>query len=115
MPANARLPFGTILAVAMTGALAAGCSSTDDLHNYFGHSDDVVVDAGDAVATNKVAHTIDPWAPHSERNDIRQSGARTAIAVRRYQTDKVKKPGGNGNGKGGFSINGHEGDAGVDK
>lgn len=113
MSSKARLPYGAFIAIAVAGMSATGCSSTDDLHHYFGHSDDVVVDAGDAVSSNKVAHTIDPWAPHSERTDIRQSGARTAIAVRRYQTDKVKKPG--ANNKGGFSINVNEGDGGVAK
>lgn len=109
----ARLPFGVVLALAASGAVVSGCSSSDDLHHYFGHSDDVVVDAGDAVSTNKVAHTVDPWSPHSERNDIRQSGARTAIAVRRYQTDNVKKPSGGAGGS--ASANTNQGGGSVQK
>ena len=70
---------------------AAGCSS-DDAHLYLGHSDKVTSDAGDAVATNDVAHTVDPWSRASRNTRIGQDGHRARIAADRYAADAVKQP-----------------------
>ena len=74
-------------------ASAAGCSS-DDAHLYLGHSDKVTSDAGDAVATNDVAHTVDPWSRASRNTRIDQDGNRAQIAAERYAADAVKQPDG---------------------
>ncbi|MEM6495706.1 MAG: hypothetical protein AAF709_03145 [Pseudomonadota bacterium] len=71
----------------------SGCS-TDDANNYLGYGDRVVQDSGDANASNQASQTIDPWSPASRNNHINQDGQRAHIAVRRYATDRVKKPNG---------------------
>ena len=73
----------------------AGCSS-DDVHLYLGHSDKVTSDAGDAVASNDVAHTVDPWSRASRNTKIGQDGNRARIAADRYAADAVKQPEGLG-------------------
>jgi len=48
--------------------------------------------AGDAIATNKMTHMVDPWPRHSANRDIAFSGAKMQTAVERYRTDKVTVP-----------------------
>ena len=94
---------GTAVAIGCAGLVAC---SADDRHSFFAFSDSTVSDAGDAVATNKAAHTVDPWSPASRNNRIPMDGQRAATAARRYRTDTVKKP------KGLTGSSGSEGDRG---
>jgi len=79
---NARRATLALLAVA---AMLGGCSS--DI--YFDRRDTVSLEAGDAVATNKVTHMIDPWPARSGDRDIPANGERMAAAGERYRTNKV--------------------------
>ena len=88
---------GPLRLVTSGAAVVIGCAglvacSTDDRHSFFAFSDSVISDAGDSVATNKAAHTVDPWSPASRNNRIPMDGKRADAAVRRYRTDTVKKP-----------------------
>ncbi len=87
-----RLQFAAVISLFVAPFLS-GCS-TDDVNNYLGYGDRVVQDSGDANASNQASQTIDPWSPASRNNHIHQDGQRAQIAVRRYATDKVKKPSG---------------------
>ena len=78
---------------------AAGCTS-DDAHLYLGHSDKVTSDAGDANATNDVAHTVDPWSRASRNTHIEQNGNRARVAADRHAADAVKQPSGLNDGGG---------------
>ena len=80
---------GAVVVIGCAGLVAC---SADDRHSFFAFSDSAVSDAGDSVATNKASHTVDPWSPASRNNRIPMDGQRAATAVRRYQTDTVKKP-----------------------
>jgi len=62
----------------------------------------VTDDAGDAIATNNVTHTIDPWAPHSKDTEIKIDGKRAQIGISRYQNNQSVSPKGlNGNNSSG--------------
>jgi hypothetical protein len=73
------------------GTLLAACTS-DQSHEYLAHSDKITRGAGDAVASNRAVHTIDPWSRPSHNAKIDMDGKRAALAARRYQTNTGAKP-----------------------
>jgi hypothetical protein len=77
------------------GALLAACTS-DQTHEYLAHTDRVTKGAGDAVAANKVMHTIDPWPRHSHKTQIDMDGKRAGLAAKRYETNTSINPKGLG-------------------
>ena len=73
-------------------ALALGASTllgacTD---MYLDRRDPVSFAAGDAAATNKVTHMIDPWPVAAGNRNIAYDGDRMQAAAERYREDKVK-------------------------
>src|SRR5437763_16469094 len=78
----------TALALGATTLLGA-CTDM-----YLDRRDTVSFAAGDAVATNKVTHMIDPWPARAGDRNIAFDGERMAAAAERYRTDKVKAPSG---------------------
>ena len=74
-----------VLVVIATGV--AGCSDM-----YFDHRESIALGAGDAIATNKVAQTIDPWPPHSANNRIAFNGQLMQGAQDRYKRGKTITP-----------------------
>jgi hypothetical protein len=86
-------PFSNVMRVlALIGVLAAlgGCSE------YFDRRDTISFGAGDAVATDKVTHMVDPWPRDSANKDIGFNGEKMESAVQRYRTNKVYPPSGTG-------------------
>ena len=69
------------------GALLGGCSDI-----YFDRRDTVSLDAGDAMAANRVTQMIDPWPAASGQRNIAFNGERMQAAVERYRTDNVIPP-----------------------
>src|SRR5215213_9538833 len=85
---NAR--GGAIAALALT-LFTSACTDM-----YLDRRDTVSFAAGDAVATNKVTHMVDPWPLRAGDRNIAHDGERMATAAERYRTDKVKPPAGTG-------------------
>jgi hypothetical protein len=69
------------------GAALAGCSDI-----YYDRRETVALHAGDAVATNRVTHMIDPWSRASANRYIAFNGEKMQTAVERYRTGKVIAP-----------------------
>src|SRR3954462_5479055 len=80
--------FAAVLALAATTLLGA-CTDM-----YLDRRDTVSFAAGDAVATNKVTHMVDPWPARAGDRNIAFDGERMAAAAERYRTDKGKAPSG---------------------
>jgi hypothetical protein len=78
------------LALAAVLATLAGCSE------YLDHRETIALSAGNAVATNKVTHMVDPWPRASANRNIAFNGAKMETAVERYRTNKVIPPKGTG-------------------
>ena len=76
-----------IATVMVVAATVAGCSEI-----YFDRRETVSLGAGDAVATNKVTHTIDPWSRASTNNNIAFNGMLMQSAQDRYNRGKVITP-----------------------
>ena len=85
---NAR--GGAIAALALT-LFTSACTDM-----YLDRRDTVSFAAGDAPASNKVTHMIDPWPIRAGDRNIAYDGERMAAAAERYRTDKVKNPTGTG-------------------
>jgi hypothetical protein len=56
---------------------------------YLDRRDAVSFEAGDAVATNKVTHMVDPWPVYAGNRNIAFDGERMQAAAERYRTNKV--------------------------
>jgi hypothetical protein len=65
-------------------ALLGGCADI-----YYDRRDSVAFHAGDAIASNKVVHVIDPWPPAAANRNIYSDGQRMQRAVERYRTNKT--------------------------
>ena len=76
-----------IAAVVVIAAAVAGCSEM-----YYDRRETVALSAGDAVATNKVTHMIDPWSRASANNRIAANGMLMQSAQDRYNRGKVITP-----------------------
>ena len=79
-------------AVALAAALVTlgGCSE------YLDRRDTIALGAGNAVATDKVTHMVDPWPRASANRDIAFNGNKMESAFERYRTNKVTPPRGTG-------------------
>ena len=55
------------------GVSLAACTS-DQSHEYLAHSDRVTSGAGDAAASNRAMHTINPWSAPSHKTQIDMDG-----------------------------------------
>lgn len=78
--------------LALTAALLllAACSE------YIDRREGVSLNAGDALAADKVTMMVDPWPRVSADKNIRFNGERMQRAVARYRENKVIEPNGAG-------------------
>ena len=74
------------LAVLALGATTLLGACTD---MYLDRRDTVSFAAGDAVASNKVTHMVDPWPVRAGDRNIPYDGERAAAAAERYRTNRV--------------------------
>ena len=75
--------FVRSLALAAVLAMLGGCSE------YLDRRDTIALSGGNAVATNKVTHMVDPWPRDSANRDIAFNGAKMETAIERYRTNKL--------------------------
>ena len=78
------------LSIAAVLAALAGCSE------YVDRRDSIALSAGDAVASDKVTHMVDPWPRESANRNIAFDGNKMESAFERYRTNKVIPPKGTG-------------------
>jgi hypothetical protein len=86
-------PFNKVvctIALATVFATLAGCSE------YLDRRDTIALSGGDAVATDKVTHMVDPWPRDSADRNIAFDGNKMEGAVERYRTNNVVQPKGIG-------------------
>jgi hypothetical protein len=92
MPLRSLRPKATTVGLLLcAGASLVACTS-DQSHEYLAHSDRVTSGAGDAAASNRAMHTIDPWSRPSHKTQIDMDGKRAGLAVKRYETNTSPKP-----------------------
>ena len=88
MRPSSNLVRGLALAAAL--AVLGGCSE------YLDRRDTIALSGGNAVATNRVTHMVDPWPRDSANRDIAFNGAKLETAIERYRTNRVIQPRGIG-------------------
>ena len=76
-----------IAAVVAFGALLAGCSDV-----YLDRRETIALGAENAVASNMVEETVDPWPRYSNNYNLAFNGERMQRAVECYRKDKVTQP-----------------------
>jgi hypothetical protein len=76
-----------VRAVVPALALAAMLGGCADI--YYDRREAVTFHAGDAAASNKVVHTIDPWPRVAANRNIETNGERMQRAIERYRTNKT--------------------------
>jgi hypothetical protein len=88
MSSRSGIKAAAPVAVALSFALTLiGCSDI-----YFDRRETVALHAGDAMATNRVTHMIDPWSRASANREIAFNGEKMQTAVERYRTGRVIPP-----------------------
>ena len=78
----------TAAAIVGPALLVSGCVEDE----YYAQRDTLTLGAGDAVETNKVTHTVDPWNENAKNTDIDIEGERARVGVDRYQKNQSIKP-----------------------
>ncbi len=76
-----------LFGIAASGVMLGGCSDI-----YTDRRETVALHAGDAMAANRVTHTIDPWSPASANRNIAFNGEKMQTAHERYRTGRVIPP-----------------------
>jgi len=76
--------------VAVAGLLGVTLGGCNDL--YTARRDTLSLVSGDAIAVNRVTHTIDPWSSASSQRSIAYNGEVAGCASERYRTGKVIRP-----------------------
>jgi len=79
-----------VLAVLLVAALLSACSE------YLARRDTIAESGGDAVATNKVVHMVDPWPVYSNDRNLAFNGQKMQNAVERYRNNRAITPRGIG-------------------
>jgi hypothetical protein len=69
------------------GGTLAGCSDI-----YYDRRESIALHAGDAMATNRVTHMVDPWPPASTNRNIAFNGQRMQTAVERHRRHSIIRP-----------------------
>jgi len=82
---NDRRFRALIPAIGFAGMLA-GCSTPDF---YLDRRETISFGAGDAIASNIVAQTVDPWPRAAGNRNLESNGERMQAAVERYRQNKV--------------------------
>jgi hypothetical protein len=67
----------------------AGCADAD---LYFDRRETIALSAGDAIASNIIVQTVDPWPRVAGNRNIPANGDRMQAAGERYRTGKVYPP-----------------------
>ena len=86
-PVWSRSGIKTLAAAALLSIALSGCSDI-----YLDRRDTVSLVSGEAMAANRVTHTIDPWSPASAKNNFAYNGEKAATASERYRTGRVIPP-----------------------
>jgi hypothetical protein len=76
-----------LVASTLLGLTLGGCSDI-----YFDRRDTISLVSGEAMAANRVTHTIDPWSSASGNRNIAYNGEKAAAAAARYRTGRVIPP-----------------------
>jgi hypothetical protein len=76
-----------VAAAVVLGALLAGCSDI-----YYDRRDTISLGANDAVASNMVEETVDPWPRYSNNNNLAFNGERMQRAVECYRKNRETQP-----------------------
>jgi hypothetical protein len=79
----------SFVAVVVFAGLVAGCAEPDF---YLDRRDTLSLGAGDAVASNIIVQTVDPWPRAGANRNIAFNGDRMQAAGERYRTGKVITP-----------------------
>lgn len=82
-----RSATSAFTAAMLLGAMLGGCSE-----NYLDRRDTVTLYSGEAMAANRVTHTIDPWPAGSGNRNFAYNGEKAAAASERYRTGRVIPP-----------------------
>ncbi len=72
-----------------TGVIVLGLAGCNQ---YFERQDTITLGLGDAVEHNKLTHTIHPWPPGSKNPWHGTNGARSTLAVQRYEKNQSIEP-----------------------
>lgn len=77
---------------AVAGLVAAGLGLAGCSENYLDRFDGVTPSLGNAVASNRIAQTVDPWPAAAANTQVTMSGERAAVAMEKYRKQPLLPP-----------------------
>jgi hypothetical protein len=77
----------TFAATLALTSMLAGCSDI-----YHDRRETIALSAGDAMAANRVTHTVDPWPLSSANRNLAFNGEKMQTAVERYRQNRIIQP-----------------------
>ena len=83
-----RAAIGAAFSLAAMTVFLGGCFD----ENHYAHSDFITRQAGDGMAVNNVAQTIDPWPKEAKNRKLDANGKRVGVAIQRYEQNKSIPP-----------------------
>lgn len=89
MSSRNKSGFRVLMPALVFAGTLAGCADAD---LYLDRRDTITLSAGDAVASNIIVQTVDPWPRVAGNRNIPGNGDRMQAAGERYRTGKVAQP-----------------------
>jgi hypothetical protein len=86
---NTKAGFRRLMPALIVACVLSGCAEPD---LYFDRRDTISLHAGDAVASNIIVQSVDPWPRVAGNRNIPGNPDRMQAAGERYRTGKVIEP-----------------------
>ncbi len=86
------LATAVCIAPAQAGPILDRVITGEGNGQYFSRRDTIALGAGDAMQTNRVIHTIDPWPWYVSNDKLQFNGQRMMLGITRYQANESLVP-----------------------
>ena len=86
--------MASIILIPVDGFAGDGFARSEGHDQYFARRDSIALGLGNAMHSNRVIHTIDPWPWYSKNDRLQFDGQRMELGLRRYQANESIEPSG---------------------
>jgi len=84
--------MASIILIPVDGFAGDGFARSEGHDQYFARRDSIALGLGNAMHSNRVIHTIDPWPWYSKNDRLQFDGQRMELGLRRYQANESIEP-----------------------
>lgn len=91
-PIMAAALMALIILMPVDGFAGDGFARSEGHDQYFARRDSIALGLGNAVHSNRVIHTIDPWPSYSKNDKLKFDGQRMSLGITRYKANESIEP-----------------------